>query len=93
MSADPHRVTVQHLQALAAADKMRSGATCLVDTVDGVRFVSPAAVLASGGGVRRLLMTRVDLVESAEARGLTVAAYLREYGAELARELNELNDE
>lgn len=89
MPADPHRVTRSHVRALAAADRMRGERTCLADTDDGIRFVTPGAVLTPGSGVRRLLMCRVDLVEDAANAGQTLAAYVAANAGRIAADLNE----
>ena len=85
---DPHRVTAEHIRALAVADQMRGGRTCLVDTDEGIKFVTPAAVLAPGSGVRRLLMSLTDLAEDAASAGLTCAAFVKATAAEVADALN-----
>ena len=92
MTADPHRVTTQHIHGLAAADRMRAEATILVDTDDGLRLVAPGAVFAPALNVRRILLTRTDLVEDAGNSGLTLSAYLKAHAGRIAAELNQLDD-
>ncbi|GGL12882.1 hypothetical protein [Mangrovihabitans endophyticus] len=88
MVAEPHRVTADHVRALAIADRMRGRRTCLVDSDEGICFVSPEAVLAPGSTVRRLLLSRSALTEDAAASGLSVAAFARVNGGRVAAELN-----
>ncbi|GAA3455700.1 hypothetical protein GCM10018962_75330 [Dactylosporangium matsuzakiense] len=68
------------------------GATALVDTDDGVRIVRPHLILRPRGGMRRLLMTRSDLVEDAEAAELTLSEFLRANAASIDTDLNAVLD-
>lgn len=89
MKTAHHRVTVDHLRFLTArTGPVDHGATALVDTGDGIRVVAPGLVLDPGSGVRRLLTTRTDLVEDAQAAGLTVSEFMRTDAARIAAELN-----
>jgi hypothetical protein len=90
VSADPHRVTAQHIHGLAAADRMRGGNSVLADTDDGLRYVNPAAVLVDDSTVRRILLTSTDLQEDAAASGATMSAFLRANAGRLAKELNDV---
>lgn len=90
MTADPHRVTAQHIYGLAAADRMRGETIILADTDDGLRYVNPNAVFADGSKVRRLLLTNTDLQEDAVASGLSMSAYLKANASRLASELNDI---
>lgn len=89
MTADRHRVTVDHLRFLTArTGPVDHGATSLVDTDDGIRIVAPGLVLTPGSGVRRLLTTRIDLVEDAQNAGLTLSEFVRVNVGKIAAELN-----
>lgn len=90
MPADPHRVTAEHIHGLAAADKMRGERTILADTNDGLRYVSAGAVFADGSLVRRVLLTREDLVADVDGSGLSLSAYLQANAGRIAAELNDL---
>lgn len=91
MTANPHRVTTTHLQHLAArTGPVDHGHTALVDTDTGIQIIAPGQILKPGSGVRRLLLAREDLVESAGAAGLTVSAYVRAFGGSLAADLNDV---
>ena len=94
MAVNRHRVTVEHLQFLVARNgPVDHGATALVDADDGIRIVNPNLVLAPGSGVRRLLLTRIDLTEDAQAAGLTLSAYVRANAGRIAADLNAVLDE
>jgi hypothetical protein len=92
MATDPHRVTVQHIIALSVdPEKIRQAHTVLVDTDDGIRLVTQAAVGAAfsdGSTIRRLLMSRTDLVELAGYSELTFSAYVKANAGRIAAELN-----
>lgn len=91
MTTSPHRVTADHIRGLAVEPgTMREDRTVLADTNDGIRLVGADAVLTPGSGVRRLLLTHVDLVQDAAADGLTLAAYVRKEAGRIAREINEM---
>lgn len=89
-----HRVTRDHVAFCASAPAQADGRrrASLVDTDQGIALVTPDQVLA-GGGVRRLLLTRTELVESAQAAGLSVSEYVRRHGGRLAADLNKLISE
>lgn len=86
MTADLHRVTVRHIQGLTV-DKPNS---TLADTDAGLRYIQAGAALVPGSGVRRLLLSRTELVEEAGAVNVTLAAYVRDNASRIAAELNEL---
>ena len=91
MAAHRHHVTVERLQFLVARDgPVTHGATALVDTDDGVRIVHPNQVLQPGSGVRRLLLTRTDVIDDAQAAGVPVSEYVRANAGRIAAELNAL---
>lgn len=87
------RVTLEVLRGLAAGAHSRQQGTVLVWTDDGLRFMAPGAVLAPGSTARQYLYDLTSLQEEAGSYGLSVSAFLREHGAELARELNNILDE
>jgi hypothetical protein len=91
MATDPHRVTTTHLRHLVArTGPVDHGHTALVDTDTGINIVAPGKVLEPGSGVRRLLLTRIDVFEDADRAGLTVSAYLRENEGRIVADLNAL---
>lgn len=85
-----HRVTVTHIRHLASGPVLTGGRRCdtLVDTDDGIRLIPAGEVFTPG--VRRLLLTRIDLVEEAGSVGRTVSDHVRADGRRIARELNQL---
>lgn len=87
--ASQHRVTIDHLRFLTArTGPVDHGATALVDTDDGIRIVAPGLVLEPGSGVRRLLTTRIDLVEDAQNAGVPLSEYVRANARRITAELN-----
>lgn len=48
----------------------------------------PTRSCAPGSGVRRLLITRTDLIEDADHAGLTLTAFLRANAGRIAADLN-----
>ncbi len=89
-----HRVTTDHIRHLTArTGPVDHGHTVLADTDAGIRIVAAGAVLDPTSGVRRLLLTRTDVFEDANQAGLSVSAYVRERGARIAADLNELIEE
>ncbi|MDG4795110.1 hypothetical protein [Micromonospora sp. WMMD1082] len=94
MAVKGHRVTVEHVEFLVARNgPVDHGATMLVDADDGIRIVDPNLVLRPGSGVRRVLLARGDLVDGAQAAGLTTSAFVRANAGRIAAELNTVLDE
>ncbi|GAA0493986.1 hypothetical protein Ade02nite_20850 [Paractinoplanes deccanensis] len=92
MPIDPHRVTADHIRGLSVDPaKVREPHDVLVDTTEGIRLVTQAAVggvFREGSTIRRLLMSRTDLVESADYAGMTLAAYVKANAGRIAADLN-----
>jgi hypothetical protein len=97
MAVDRRRVTVKLIQALAVdPTKLREPRSVLVDTTAGLALVTQSAlngVFAEGSVIRRLLLTRTDLVEDADAAGLTLSAYVWANASRIAADLNTVLDE
>lgn len=97
MPTDPHRVTREHILGLSVDPvKVREPHDVLVDTDTGIRLVTQAAVGAvftPGSTIRRLLISRTDLVEQASYSGLTFSAFVRANAAKIAAELNDVMEE
>jgi hypothetical protein len=94
MTADSHRVTADHIRGLSVDPaRVREPHDVLVDTADGIRLVTQAAVgavFSPGSTIRRLLISRTDLIEQAGYSGLSLAAYVRANAGRIAAELNEV---
>ncbi len=87
-----HRVTAKHVNYLAAAPGRADGTrgSVLADTDHGIRLVDPGQVLAPGSGVRRVLLTRTELLDLAGGSGLAVSGFVRANAGRIARELDSL---
>ena len=88
MAVNPHRVTAEHIHGLAVADRMHTDRACLVDTDKGIRLVTADYVLAEDSTVRRMLLTRTDLIDGVHAANTTMSAYLKAHAGRIAAELN-----
>jgi hypothetical protein len=92
MTRRSHRITAAHVGFLAAAPTKADGRrlTVLALTDDGIRLVDPGVVLAPDSGVRRRLLSLGDLLDGAEAIGVSLSTYVRAEAGRIASELNAL---